>query len=201
MPSNSEMYDLGAQDAERDDLNPFYYQHYYYYRKGYDEARRQLRRGPIPGTAPRRIPLIIGVVSGLLVVASVLWLLLGQAQADVATPLADPTAPIQLPTSAPTARPTTVPAISIEATPTPEGLQIGGQAQVTNLNGAPLRARQAPGLSAAIVARIPEGSTVTLLDGPVEADGYVWWQVTSGNNTGWSAERSPEGVIFLEPLE
>ncbi|HMQ34914.1 MAG TPA: SH3 domain-containing protein, partial [Chloroflexaceae bacterium] len=63
---------------------------------------------------------------------------------------------------------------------------------------APLRAREAPGLQAPIVARIPEGSEVTLRDGPAEADGYTWWQVEAEGAAGWVAAGSPEGVVFLE---
>jgi hypothetical protein len=50
------------------------------------------------------------------------------------------------------------------------------------------------------VGRVPEGSEVTLREGPVEADGYLWWRVEAAELTGWVAERSPEGVAFLEPI-
>jgi hypothetical protein len=52
----------------------------------------------------------------------------------------------------------------------------------------------------AIQARIPEGSEVTLLEGPVEADGFRWWRVESPAGSGWSAEGSPEGAVYLEPI-
>src|SRR5215218_2253793 len=35
-----EMYRRGIADAEQGEPHPFYYQHYYQYRKGYDRARR-----------------------------------------------------------------------------------------------------------------------------------------------------------------
>src|SRR5690242_6777605 len=38
-----EMYERGVADAEQGDPHPFYYQHYYHYRRGYDKARRHLR--------------------------------------------------------------------------------------------------------------------------------------------------------------
>ncbi len=200
MPSNSEMYDLGAQDAERDDLNPFYYQHYFYYRKGYDEARRQLRRSPVAGAPPQRAPLLFGLVGVALLTLGLLWLLFGRAQADVAAPLAEPTVASSSPTARPTPLPTAVPVVVAEAPDAPPVLTIGGRARVANLSGAPLRAREAPGLTTRIVARIPEGSEVELLAGPVEAEGYVWWQIAGAAGTGWSAERSLEGVVFLEPI-
>jgi hypothetical protein len=35
-----EMYRRGLADAAQGDPHPFYYQHYYQYRKGYDRGRR-----------------------------------------------------------------------------------------------------------------------------------------------------------------
>jgi hypothetical protein len=194
------MYDLGAQDAERDDLNPFYYQHYFYYRKGYDEARRQLRRSPVAGVPVQRSPLLFGLIGVVVLTAAVLWVLFGRTDTNVATPDAAPTAAPTTPTARPTPMPTAVPVI---LAPEPEAepvIAVGGRARVANLSGAPLRARDEPGLSTRIVARIPEGSEVDVLDGPVELEGYTWWQISSPDGTGWSAERSPDGVVFLEPV-
>ncbi|HEX5691467.1 MAG TPA: hypothetical protein VFX76_15750, partial [Roseiflexaceae bacterium] len=42
-----EMYQRGIADAERGELHPFYYQHYYHYRRGYDRARRQMQHPAI----------------------------------------------------------------------------------------------------------------------------------------------------------
>jgi hypothetical protein len=68
-----------------------------------------------------------------------------------------------------------------------------------NLSGAPLRAREAPGLTA-VVGRIPEGSEVSITEGPVEADGYTWWRVEADGIAGWVAASSPDGVSFLEVI-
>ncbi|NTU86407.1 MAG: SH3 domain-containing protein, partial [Chloroflexales bacterium] len=64
----------------------------------------------------------------------------------------------------------------------------------------PLRARTAPGLGAGVAARIPEGAEVTLREGPVTVDGFTWWRVEAADGAGWVAERSPEGVVFLEVI-
>ena len=37
-----EMYRRGVADAEQGEPHPFYYQHYYQYRRGYDRTRRSL---------------------------------------------------------------------------------------------------------------------------------------------------------------
>lgn len=195
MPSNSEMYDRGALDAEHDELNLFYYQHYYYYRRGYDDARRQLRRGPGGG---RVLPLLLIGALAFVAVAAGLWLFGPRGIAG-----GQPTAqPAVLATRPPRATPTRVPTPATTAEPTlspAPALAVGGRARVANLSGSPLRARETPGLSR-VVARIPEGSEVTLREGPVLADGYSWWRVESAEATGWVAERSPEGVVFLEPI-
>lgn len=198
MPTNSEMFDRGVQDAEHDELNHFYYQHYYYYRRGYDQARRQER-------SSRRSPLLVP----LLTIATLMVLAFGGWQLRGLLPLPEPTArqpelptllpatvvvptvirPSPIATTAPTVTPTTIPT-----------LVVNGQAVIENLNGAPLRARTKPGIRTSIVARIPEGSTVFLREGPVEADGYTWWRIEFDKGSGWVAERSPEGVAFLRPL-
>jgi hypothetical protein len=196
MPSNSEMFERGIHDAEHDELNPFYYQHYYSYRQGYDRARRLVRSGGHPPMA---------ALFGFAVLLALLglggwWLFSGwfgapQAEATAPTVAAATTAP---PVS-PVLRPTALPAPTLAPLPEPR-LAPGVQAVVTNLNGAPLRARRQPGLTP-IVARIPEGSSVTLREGPVEADGYTWWRVEAADGVvGWVAQSSPEGLAFLDPL-
>jgi hypothetical protein len=202
MASSDEMYEQGALDAERDELNTFYYQHYYYYRKGYDGTRRRLRRSGTHGVESRPHP-------GYLVALVVLLLGLGGAAytfREQLLPRASPTpASLNEPTARPTTRPTTRPTITLPpATPTTPPtpvLAVGGRARVANLNGAPLRARAGPGVNQPIAARIPEGSEVVLLEGPVEADGYTWWRIEAEAGTGWSAQGDAEGTVaFLEPL-
>lgn len=197
MPSNSEMYDQGVLDAEYDELNPFFYQHYYYYRKGYDDTRRQLRRGE------RRVPYGLLLALGLALViglGAIVWLVAQRGPAPVAPPALG--AATALPGPAPTRAPRPSPAPTPEpATPAPVELRIGGQARIVNLNGVPLRAREAPGLTGRVVARIAEGREVQISDGPVTVDGYVWWRVVADDAAGWVAERSiTSEETFLQPL-
>ncbi len=186
------MYDRGALDAEHDELNPFYYQHYYYYRRGYDDARRQIRRG----TSAGRTPLLIAIAcAAALAFAAGFWLFSRANPGAAAAPTVVASA---MPTSAPTARPSATPRPTITPTVAPV-LAIGGRARLVNLNGAPLRAREAPGLTQ-VVGRIPEGTEVNILEGPADADGYTWWRVEGAGTSGWVAASSPEGVVFLEPI-
>jgi len=173
--SNSEMYDRGVRDAVNDELNPFYYQHYYYYRKGYDDTRRQLRRRQRPVSAP------LGIVIALLILGAA-----GALSWWVGRPSTPPVAP--LPTSMPTVVFTPMPTIAPTPPPPPT---VAVASAPTGL--------AAPGLSSPVTGRIPEGREVTILEGPVEADGYVWWRVEAAEGAGWVAERSPEGTVFLVP--
>lgn len=194
MPSNSEMYERGALDAEHDELNPFYYQHYYYYRVGYDQTRRRVRSGD-----RRRIPLgLIGLLLVLMVSGGVWWFVGRTATTAAPNQLADvPTAPILAASATP--RPLPRPTVVRPTTVPVPVLTPGGLARVVNLNGSPLRARSTPGLTSGVVARIPEGSQVTLLEGPTSADGYTWWRVEAEAGSGWVAAVSPDGTRFLLP--
>ncbi|WP_129671870.1 SH3 domain-containing protein [Candidatus Chloroploca sp. Khr17] len=193
------MYERGARDAEFDELDLFYYQHYYYYRQGYNQARKQsTTRGTVP---PAMVVVFVVVLTLSLVAGGVWWFAERSArpgQAAVEATLIPPTTVVERPTSRPILQPTAIP----PAAPVLEPelvLAVGRTARIVNLNGTVLRARASPGLTE-VVARLPDASEVTLVEGPVEADGYVWWRVEAAAGTGWVAQGSPEGTVFLEPL-
>jgi uncharacterized protein YgiM (DUF1202 family) len=75
------------------------------------------------------------------------------------------------------------------AIPTPEqGLFPGVQAQVSGTAGRGLRLRSGPGLNQPTLKVMPEGTTVQILAGPTEADGYQWYQIRDDAGTeGWAA--------------
>ncbi|MBK9125007.1 MAG: SH3 domain-containing protein [Chloroflexi bacterium] len=75
-------------------------------------------------------------------------------------------------------------------------LVTGGRAVV--LPGAPNRIRGTPSISGTVVAQIPSGETFDVLGGPECADGIVWWRVSYGGATGWTAEGTD--AYFVEPL-
>jgi hypothetical protein len=193
-----EMYRRGVADAEHGEPHPFYYQHYYQYRRGYDRTRRRLG---LPGgfeDARRRRAQLVGLVVVLLALGAAGYVWRGRAQPSTAR------APETAPTSfAVTAVPTRTP---IFATPTLEPtaaaptLHVGGSATVANTQGAALRGREQPGTKARVTASFREGDQVAILEGPVEADGFVWWRIEGKAGAGWSAQQSKEGVAWLQPL-
>lgn len=78
--------------------------------------------------------------------------------------------------------PTLIPAVPAE-------IAIGFYVQVSGTEGNNLSFRAGPGTNYARLKVIAEGSVLKVLDGPVEADGYVWWQLqdVSDGMIGWAA--------------
>ncbi len=178
----SEMFERGRRDAEADALDENYYQYYYDYKLAYDEFMRNRRR--------TRRQLLLGRISRFLVRALPVLLVIGGAALagyrylDPSTETAavpDPTATRVRPTlPPPTPRPTITP-------PAEPILRADGFALITGTQGAPLRARTAPGTESGLVMRIPEGTTVKVLGGPESANDMQWWQVELEGQSGWAA--------------
>lgn len=194
-----EMYRRGVADAERGEPHPFYYEHYYQYRRGYDRTRRS--RG-LPGgfydQRRRRIARLAAL--GLLLAvgggAFTFWRD-RTASSSARQPNAPPTQP------APTRVPTHTPIFATatpQPTPTQPALQVGASAQVSNTQGATLRSRRQPSLAAPTTANFKEGERVNVLEGPIEADGFVWWRIEGPSGSGWSAQQSRDGLVWLEPV-
>ncbi|MDQ2998963.1 MAG: SH3 domain-containing protein, partial [Chloroflexota bacterium] len=61
--------------------------------------------------------------------------------------------------------------------------------------------RKQPNLKAAVIAAFKAGERVRILEGPIEADGFTWWQIEGAGGSGWSAQQSKEGVVWLQPVE
>jgi hypothetical protein len=122
--------------------------------------------------------------------------------------------------SAASAQATASTAGSSEPTPSPSspaGLHVDGMAQVlvNNLN---LRVR--PSTAAESLGHLPMGEPAYIVDGPVQADGYQWYQLASvlepyvppcgeplltptlacSSWFGWAAAGTPDGDPWLAPL-
>ncbi len=97
------------------------------------------------------------------------------------------------------ATPTTQPVVTGGECPqgVPPRLVVGESGLV--VDALPNRVRAEPSLQGRMVGEITPGNIFTVLDGPVCADGYAWWQVEFGSITGWTAEG--EGTTYwLAPL-
>lgn len=85
-----------------------------------------------------------------------------------------------------------------QGAPSPR-LTVGESARVTYTNGVALNLRNAPGGS--LVTQLPEGTVVSVINGPQCQGGYNWWQiqVTQGAAVaGWAAEGDAQDY-YLEP--
>ena len=106
---------------------------------------------------------------------------------------------IPAPTATPTPRPTNTPIVL--PSPTAEsmdGIQQGGYVQISGTEGEGLRLRREPSLSGVIVYLGLEGEIFLVKDGPVEGDGYSWWQLEAPLNEarqGWTVSD------YLQPAQ
>lgn len=85
--------------------------------------------------------------------------------------------------------------------PLPESLfTIGGQATVNTVDGEVLYLRDAPSTEGEIVRFLYDDMIVDLLDGPVDVEGYRWWNIrTEDGEIGWAAE-AVDTVTTLAPI-
>ncbi len=196
-----EMYRRGIADAERGEPHPFYYQHYYQYRRGYDRARRsQGLPGGYFDVRRRRLARAATVIAVALVLAGGYWWWRGRGQATTeAQNNAGPAALLATPVT-PTRTPI-FPTPTTQPTPTAAALHVGGNAKVVNTEGATLRSREQPKLNAPPTAAFKEGEVVRILDGPVEADGFICWKLEGKSGSGWSAQQSKDGLAWLQPAD
>lgn len=65
-----------------------------------------------------------------------------------------------------------------------------------------LNIREQPSVAAAATICMGDGATAVILDGPVDAEGYTWFQVAGEGFSGWAIEtymRLPEAIQQLFP--
>jgi hypothetical protein len=64
-----------------------------------------------------------------------------------------------------------------------------------------LKVRIRPGLDSVVEHRILEGTELTVVEGPMDLNGYRWWLISDGGSvSGWAAEGSGSDR-WLTPLE
>jgi uncharacterized protein YgiM (DUF1202 family) len=144
----------------------------------------------------------LAILVGVLIVLCVLLVMLVQGltggdEEEQATALPTATAEVVpsatvllvTPTSAVTPTDTVVlPVGTPEATSPPAGIGPGALVVVQDTRGAGLNLRQQPTTYAKVMGSAREGTVLTVLEGPTEADGFVWWKVRAPDGTeGWGA--------------
>ena len=82
-------------------------------------------------------------------------------------------------------------------------LKAGSYAKVSEAQSSPNRVREAPDISANIIHQIYPGGIVRLVEGPICANGLVFWKVENAlipNGVGWTAEGDGTDY-YLEPIQ
>ncbi|MEZ4571284.1 MAG: SH3 domain-containing protein [Thermomicrobiales bacterium] len=114
-----------------------------------------------------------------------------------------PSAPAVATTPVPGGGSATTPATTNPAEPTTDtggnpdvGPYLGATVEVANTDGAGVNVRADATTSADILTVFLDGTQVTVIDGPVEAEGFTWWQIT-GNEVaaGWIVQ---EYLVVVE---
>lgn len=77
-------------------------------------------------------------------------------------------------------------------------LAVGAEAQV-DPGGLPNNVRGNASLSAERIGQLSPGASFVIVGGPGCGDGLVWWQIETGDVTGWTAE-GQNGIYWLNPI-
>jgi len=91
--------------------------------------------------------------------------------------------------------PVPLPSTSTPVLTVPAEIAIGIYVQVSGTEGNDLSFRAGPSTNHVRLKVVAEGAVLKVLDGPVEAGGYVWWQLqdVSDEVVGWAV------ADYLEP--
>lgn len=177
-------------------------------------VRRVSRSGP----SRRRPPTegapawVVGLGVGALLAVIILLVVAFVFSRRPAEPEPSPTAIVVSPTATLVPRPTATPPEETTATPEvgtteeapteapPGSISVGGYVRVAAQAG--LSFRQTASTGGELIQVLDSGSTLEVVGGPEDADGYRWWKLRKldDGQEGWSAEGAGEGEdIFLEP--
>jgi len=89
----------------------------------------------------------------------------------IPAPTFTPPAPLIPPTEIPT------PTQPIPAAPPSAAISVGANVQITGTEGDGLRLRVDPGLNGTVRFLAIEAEIFQVMDGPIELDGYIWWNL------------------------
>jgi uncharacterized protein YraI len=79
-------------------------------------------------------------------------------------------------------------------------IDIGQDISVSDADLQPLNLRTQPGLNHATIANIPVNTQLTVLNGPVCASNWRWWQTSYNGLTGWFGEIGPQNLYNVVPV-
>jgi hypothetical protein len=68
-------------------------------------------------------------------------------------------------------------------------IAIGARVQVANTGGTGVNMRSEASTDSEVVDVLLDGTALTVIDGPTDAEGYTWWQVEGDAGTGWLVDQ------------
>lgn len=159
---------------------------------------------PKPHAKRRRVALppwalLTGLVAIIIILCVGLIMVVKAIRGGDGTPTPAPTATrLVLPTFTPAPVVTTdqtppsptvvLPVGTPEETPAPTEIGPGAVVVVQGTLGSGLNLRAEPSTAARLVTNVREGTSLTVIEGPEDADGYTWWQLrTASGQEGWGA--------------
>lgn len=140
------------------------------------------------------LPLIIGFIITILVLFAVFVFLIFLPNKQTSDEKIALITVIPAPTSTPVVGLTIVPTPTLVITETIEDnfkFKLGDFIQITGTSGEGLRLRSEPGRSYSVKFIGMDSEVFEVIDGPVEADGFVWWYLEAPydkTRNGWSVD-------------
>jgi hypothetical protein len=154
---------------------------------------------------------VVGLGVGALIAVILLLVIAFVFSRRSSQPEPTPTVTVVTPTATLIPRPTATPALEVTTTteavatedvlataPPSDTITVGGYVRVAAPAG--LSFRQSASTSGALVQVLDANTTLEVIGGPQQADGYTWWQLrTDDGREGWSAAGTADET-FLEPV-
>ena len=85
------------------------------------------------------------------------------------------------------------------APPMPPFRQVGMPIQIFVPEEGYLNLRDTPSTSSNIITLLESGTRGVISGGPVEADGFIWWEVSMAGRVGWVVEELPDSIALIPP--
>ena len=85
------------------------------------------------------------------------------------------------------------------APPVPAFRRVGMSIQIYVPEEGFLNLRDAPSTNSNVVTLLESGTRGIISDGPIVADGFIWWQVSIADRTGWVVEELPDSLALIPP--
>ena len=85
------------------------------------------------------------------------------------------------------------------APPLPPFRQVGMPIQIYVPEEGYLNLRDAPTTNSNIITLLESGTRGVISAGPVDADGFIWWEVSMSGRIGWVVEELPDSLALIPP--